>query len=484
MPPSVAAVGPLVDFMKTLCDPVKDFLKAQNFTEWSQIAFCVSGSKDMDPVDEFAKVAGMTPGTRAYGDCRALFTKACYHEWGMPSPPGFVKNPTTPPAKEKPLALIDARSPLEKGVDGTRIYLENPHHTTDQGYCMTTEYWQQRYDALKSKVYWLPPNKTPSKRFMGILLRHMGQGFFEAPKWRQIQSERYATPETKQVRQVGHSNMYVLPEMKEPTPSTMEHTELQIEVCMNGLYMAEVIPHYATLKAFMVYFWHNVHRHQDHDAPPGCRQWTVKEVHHSWETFLQYLETQSRLLHLKRPADYGAKDLVTVVLHLTPASELTDKDVHATIAPKFNALTPYVKPPPREKGRGKGAAGEKVTPAPKEAAKPSKKKLFAERLAAATREKRRRMTENQQKAASAKQKSWRLLAPPQQRENGVTSRTCPTLRRPRSSASFGMQIPQRINALANLAPSSTPEGALQRRWWNLGRDMYRQMWVLHAIRQA
>ena len=186
MPPSLAAVGPLADFVKTLSDPVKDFLKAQNFTEWSQIAFCASGSKDIDPVDEFAKLANMTPGTRAYGECRALFTKACYHEWGMPSPPGYVRTPTTPPAKEKPLALVDARSPLEKGVDGTRIYLENPHHTTDQGYCMTVEYWQARYDALKAKVYWLPPNKTPSKRFMGILLRHMGQGYFEAPKWRQI----------------------------------------------------------------------------------------------------------------------------------------------------------------------------------------------------------------------------------------------------------------------------------------------------------
>ena len=137
-------------------------------------------------MDEFGKLAQTIPGTRPYGECRALFTKACYIEWGMPSPPGFVKNPSTPPSKDKHLALVDARSPLEKGVDGKRIYLENPHHTTDQGYCMTVEYWQERYDALKAKVYWLPPNKTPSKRFMGILLRHFGQGCFEAPKWRQI----------------------------------------------------------------------------------------------------------------------------------------------------------------------------------------------------------------------------------------------------------------------------------------------------------
>jgi len=186
MPPSVAEVVPLATFVVKLSDHVKDYLKAQDFTDWGQIAFCASGSKDIDPVDEFAKLAKTTPGTRAYGECRALFTKACYMEWGSPSPPGFVRNPATPPTNTKPMVLIDSRSPLEKGVDGKRIYLENPHHTTDQGYCMTVEYWQERYDALKAKVYWLPLNKTPSKRFMGILLRHFGQGYFEAPKWRQI----------------------------------------------------------------------------------------------------------------------------------------------------------------------------------------------------------------------------------------------------------------------------------------------------------
>ena len=90
---------------------------------------------------------------------------------------------------------------------------------------MMLEYWQARYDALKAHVFWLPPNKTPSKRFMGLLLRHNGTGHFEAPKWRQIQSEKWATPETKQPCQVGASNMYVLPEMKEPTPSNMEHRD-------------------------------------------------------------------------------------------------------------------------------------------------------------------------------------------------------------------------------------------------------------------
>ena len=177
---------------------------------------------------------------------------------------------------------------------------------------------------------------------------------------------------------------------------------------MHGLYMAEIVPHFSTLKAFMVYFWHNVHRHQDHDAPPGCRAWTVKEVLHSWATFLAYLETQSRLLYLGRPADYGAKDLMTVVLQLTPASEFTDKDVHATIAPKFNALTPYVKAPPTKKGDrgGKGGGGN---PAPKVAPKPSKKKPFAERLADKTRETRSKMTleqkaENDRKSAEGRKR--------------------------------------------------------------------------------
>ena len=35
MPPSVAAVGPLADFVVTLSDHVQNYLKAQNFTEWS-----------------------------------------------------------------------------------------------------------------------------------------------------------------------------------------------------------------------------------------------------------------------------------------------------------------------------------------------------------------------------------------------------------------------------------------------------------------
>ena len=34
-----------------------------------------------------------------------------------------------------------------------------------------------------------------------------------------------------------------------------------------------------------------------------------KEVVHAWETFLNYLEMQSRMLYLGRPADYAAKDL-------------------------------------------------------------------------------------------------------------------------------------------------------------------------------
>ena len=64
--------------------------------------------------------------------------------------------------------------------------------------------------------------------------------------------EKLATPETKQPCQVGASSIYVLPEMKEPTPFNMEHAETQIEVCMHGLYIVEVIPHFPTLKAFMV----------------------------------------------------------------------------------------------------------------------------------------------------------------------------------------------------------------------------------------
>ena len=60
--------------------------------------------------------------------------------------------------------------------------------------------------------------------------------------------------------------MYLLPKMKEPVPRDMEHAEMQIEVCMHGFFMAGILPHFNSLKAFMVYFWHNVHRHKDHDA--------------------------------------------------------------------------------------------------------------------------------------------------------------------------------------------------------------------------
>ena len=67
------------------------------------------------------------------------------------------------------MALLDDRSLLEKGVDGKRIYLESPHHTTDQGYCMTLEYYQERYDALKEKVFWLPPNRTIAEASGAVL---------------------------------------------------------------------------------------------------------------------------------------------------------------------------------------------------------------------------------------------------------------------------------------------------------------------------
>lgn len=153
----------------------------------------------------------------------------------------------TPPPASRQLALTGARSPVEQSVgDGKTIYLENPHHTTDQGYCMTMEYYQGRYEVLKAKVYWLPPNSRPSQRFLGLLLRYEGTGWFPAPKWRQLQSEKFATPETKQPRQVGNSSVYVMPDMKEPVPRDMEHAEMQIEVCMHGFFMAEIIPHFNT----------------------------------------------------------------------------------------------------------------------------------------------------------------------------------------------------------------------------------------------
>ena len=100
---------------------------------------CAGGTKDLEPVDEFAELVKTKPGIRAYGECRALFTKACYIEWGTPAPPGSSKNPVTPPPIGRQMALVDSRSPLETGVDGKRMYLENPHHTTDQGYSMTLE---------------------------------------------------------------------------------------------------------------------------------------------------------------------------------------------------------------------------------------------------------------------------------------------------------------------------------------------------------
>ena len=104
-------------------------MKDQDFTEWTQITFCTSGAANSEPADEFAKLADTSPGTRPFGECRALFTKACYIEFGTPAPPGSARNPVTPPSVTKQVALLDARSPLEKGVDGKRIHLENPHHT-------------------------------------------------------------------------------------------------------------------------------------------------------------------------------------------------------------------------------------------------------------------------------------------------------------------------------------------------------------------
>lgn len=239
-PLALAASMPLATFVANFADHVKDYVKDQDFTEWTQIAFCTSGSANSEPADEFDKLAKLSPGTRPFGEFCALFTKACYIEFGTPAPPGSCTNPVTPPPITK-VALLDARSPLEKGVDGKGIYLENPHHTTDQGYCMTLEYYQERYDALKEKVFWLPPNMTPSKRFLGLLLRHLGHGFFEASKWSRFQLEKYATPETKQPRQVGHSNMYALPKMKEPVPRDMEHAVMQIDACMRGVFMAEIL---------------------------------------------------------------------------------------------------------------------------------------------------------------------------------------------------------------------------------------------------
>ena len=65
MPPALAASLPLATFVSKLSDHVKAYVKQQNFMEWSQIAFCAGGTKDLEPVDEFAKLAKTTPGTRA-----------------------------------------------------------------------------------------------------------------------------------------------------------------------------------------------------------------------------------------------------------------------------------------------------------------------------------------------------------------------------------------------------------------------------------
>ena len=79
---------PLASFVANFSEHVKNYVKDQNFTEWTQIEFCTSGSVDAEPADEFAKLAKTTPGTRPVGECRALFTKACYIEFGTPAPPG------------------------------------------------------------------------------------------------------------------------------------------------------------------------------------------------------------------------------------------------------------------------------------------------------------------------------------------------------------------------------------------------------------
>ena len=86
------------------------------------------------------------------------------------------------------------------------------------------------------------------------------------------------------------------------------------------------------------------------------------------------------------------------------------------LPPKFNALTPYVKPLPTRKGEGRGKGGGTVlSPAPKVTPKPTKKKQFAERLADKTREKRNQMTpaqkaENDRKAAEGRKRKAEELA--------------------------------------------------------------------------
>ena len=80
MPPSAAASVPLSAFVANFCPQVLDFLKEQQFTDWSQIAFCLPSTKDREAVDEFARLAKTEPCTRACGECRLLFTKACYIE--------------------------------------------------------------------------------------------------------------------------------------------------------------------------------------------------------------------------------------------------------------------------------------------------------------------------------------------------------------------------------------------------------------------
>ena len=120
-----------------------------------------------------------------------------------------------------------------------------------------------------------------------------------------------------------------------------------------------------------------------------------------------------------RPADYAAKDLSAVVLNLTPASELTDRDVQATIAPKFSNLTPLPKAPPPRKDNGGPPA--KATPT----VKPKPKKKFAERLMDKTREKRSKMApaekaENDRKSAEGRKRkeAETAAAPSKKRKRG------------------------------------------------------------------
>ena len=62
-----------------------------------------------------------------------------------------------------------------------------------------------------------------------------------APKWKQIQSQRFATQQKKTPRQVGGIAIWCLPEMSEPMPADEEAATVAIEVCVNGLFMGEAI---------------------------------------------------------------------------------------------------------------------------------------------------------------------------------------------------------------------------------------------------